>query len=1041
MNKSVKKLLMGSLLALVSLLLPIFGAQAQNQKVRVTGTVVDDFGPVIGATVMVKGNSSLGGAQTNANGEFTFDAPVGATLRVSCIGYTSAEKVITGPTNWLVTLEEETETLEDVIVVGYGVQKKESVVGSISQVSSEALVNSGTTNISNAIAGKLAGVMTYQSSGQPGNNDATIFVRGLSSWNGSTPLVMVDGVERSFTDLDPNEVETISVLKDASATAVFGAKGANGVILVTTKTGVKGAPKMKLSVDYGISTPESLPKHVPSYQIAELANIAYKNEQSFNALFSDEKIETFRNQSNPLRYPDNDWFGMLINNFGQELNANYSVSGGGEKVKYFVSIGYTNEGSIVKHINSWSGTDFNYDKINYRSNLDFSLTKTTTLSLKVGGTTSITQHPNGTSVSGLFTTMFNASPMMFPAYFDESALKVVPDTDYPDASGIRLSDNNGAYASNPYTLLAAGDFLQTTQNQLNTDLSLKQNLNFITKGLSAKLMVAYSTTWSKYSQQGSTAYPTYRIDWDAFENGGSNPWVSSKVSSYVYVEPPVQITQDGTARSTGITFYWEGSLNYSRKFNKAHNVSAMALFSQRQHNSGASFPHRSQSTVGRLTYDYKGKYLFEGNIGITGSEQFAPSNRYGIFPSAAVGYYVSKETFWKKAMPWWSTMKLRYSDGIVGSDSASENWLYYSSYSKSDGNIIEQKSANVNARWETAHKRDLGIEMGWMKDDLTFNVDFYDEQRYDMLVTPQNVTPFVGIAYKDVNTGRLKKHGLDFELKYRKSTARGFYYEIGGMLGINENRILNYEDPPFTPEYQKVSGKPYKAQSDGMDAIGNGYFNTIDELHGYPCTLTTWNYAYPGVYKLLDYNGDGIISTMDLHAIEGIAYSPMTYSFNLGFGYKRFNFSMLWYGNNGKYIDFNRGYEKEFIKNDLTIHQSSIDNWAPNNQNAGHSTLSVNDSFYASFGGSGTGGYLMALDGHTWRKSDYLTLKEVYLSYKFDGEKLHQMLGIKGLSVTLTGNNLVTLTDLIEGNPQRTSLSSSYYPLMRVVKLGVKLDF
>lgn len=1044
MVKNLKNVLLNAVLAAFALLLPAVAAMGQNAsgKVRVTGTVVDEVGPVIGATVTVNGNAKLGGTMTDAKGEFSFDVPKGATLVVSCIGYASAEKVITGPTNWFVTLSEDSEMLEDVVVVGYGVQKKESVVGSISQVTSEALVNSGTTNISNAIAGKLAGVVTYQSTGQPGNNDATIFVRGLSSWNGSTPLIMVDGVERSFTELDPNEVESISVLKDASATAVFGAKGANGVILVTTKTGLKGAPKMKLSVDYGISTPEKLPEHVPAATIAEYANTAFKNEQNFASQFSDEILQAYRDQTNPLRYPDNDWFNMLVKNIGQTLNANYSVSGGSDKVKYFVSLGYTNEGSNVKQIASWSNAGFDYHKLNYRSNLDFTLTKSTTLSLKVGGSTEIEQHPTETSVANLFTNMYNASPMMFPAYFNESALELIPDTDYPDASGIRLSDSNGSYASNPYSLLANGDFQQTTTNRLNTDLTLNQKLNFITKGLSLKATVSLTSSWAKYSQEGSTAYPTYRIDWDAYENGGSNPWVTSASSNYVYVDVPISITQDGTARSTNQIFYWETSLNYARKFKNAHNVTAMVLFNQKQKNSGASFPRRAQGTAGRVTYDYKGKYLLEGNLGITGSEQFAPEYRYGVFPSWAVGYIVSKERFWKSAMPWWSTMKLRYSDGIVGSDAAGEDWLYYSSYSKSDGNIIEQKSANVTARWETAHKRDAGIELGWMKDALTLNVDLYDEQRYDMLVTPQNITPFVGIAYKDVNTGRMKKHGFDVELKYRNTTAKGFYWEVGGMLGMNENRILNYEDPPYTPEYQKIAGKPYKAQSNGMNSIGNGYFNTIDEIHGYPSTLTVWNYVYPGILKLLDYNGDGLITTTDMHAIEGNAYSPVTYSFSAAFGYKRFNFRMLWYGNEGKYIDFNRGYLKEFIKGDYTMHMAQLDAWTPDHHDATHTTPSINDSFYSSFGGSGTGsGYTMALDGHSWRQSDFLTLKEIYLSYKFDGNKLYKTMGVKGLSITATANNLLTFSNLVEGNPQRTSLSSSYYPLMRTVKLGVKLDF
>ena len=1034
-SKSIKLIL-----AALALLLAASGFAQTGKHITVSGTVVDDTGPVIGATVMVKGHPELGGAVTGADGGFSIGCNAGQTLQVACLGYKTAEKAFSQPGDWFVVLEEDAVRLDEVIAVGYGTQKKESVVGSISQVSSEALVNSGTTNITNAIAGKLAGVMTYQSSGQPGNNDATIFIRGLSSWNGSGPLIMVDGIERSFSELDPNEVHTISVLKDASATAVFGAKGANGVILVTTKTGSKGAPKMKLSVDYGLSNPESLPEYIDAGTIAEMANVARRNEQSFSALFSDAEIAAWRDGSQPLRYPSNDWFRDLLKPFGQDMTANFNMSGGTDKVKYFVSVGYTHEGSIVRQVNNWSGTTFNYNRINYRSNLDFQLTPSTLLSVKFGGNTGVVQNPNSTTVAGLFTQMYNASPMMFPAYFPESALEQIPDLDYPEASGIRLSDNNGSYTANPYTTLASGDFLQTTTSKINTDVILKQDLDFITKGLSVRGLVSLTTSFSKYSQQGEQSYPTYRIDWDAYEIG-ANPWVSSQASSYVYVEPPIAITQSGTARSTSLVFYWEASLNYARKFAKKHNVTAMALFNQREQNSGAGFPHRGQGVVGRVTYDYMGKYLFEGNIGVTGSEQFSPAYRYGVFPSLAVGYFVSKEKFWKKAMPWWSTMKLRYSDGTVGSDKASDNWLYYSSYIKSSGNIIEMKSANVSARWETAHKRDLGVEMGWFQDALTFNVDFYDEYRYDMLVTPQDITPFVGISYKDVNKGKMKKHGIDFELKWRKTTASKLYYELGAMLGINENRILDYDDPPYTPDYQKVAGKAYQSQANGMDSIDSGYYNTIDEIHGYPSTLTNWTNMYTGTYKLLDFNGDGLISSTDLHAIAGSAYAPVTYSFNLGLGYKGLSFNMLWYGNAGKYIDFNRGYEKEFIKADLTVHKAQLDYWTPTNRDASHSNLAINDAYYSSFGGTGTNGFNMALPGHTWRRSDYLTLKELYLSYKFDGPTINKILGLRGLSVTATANNLFTFSDLIEGDPQRTSLAASYYPLMRSFKLGVKLDF
>ena len=1023
-------------------LLFLVPSRAQD-RVTVSGLIVDEAGqPVPGAAVTVKGNPSLGGAVSDTGGQYTVTVPAGSVLEVSCIGFAPQEKRFAQGGIWNISLEPDSEVLEDVVVVGYGTQKKESVVGAISQVGTEALTRSGTLNITNALAGKLSGVVTYQTSGQPGNDDATIFIRGISSWNGSSPLVLVDGVERSFSSLNPDEVKTISVLKDASATAVFGARGANGVILVTTKTGVKGAPKMNLSVNYGVNIPEELPQYIPAGDVLEMANVAMKNEQSFGSVYSPETIEAYRSGSNPARYPDNNWFGMLLNKVSQTFNATYNVSGGNDRIRYYVGVGYTTDDSIVKRINNWSNSDFRYHKINYRANLDINITKSTLLTVKVGGITDIEQHPDGVSVASLFTTMYNASPCMFPAYYPKEVMYDIPDWEWPGLWEDRLAQTGSSFAKNPYTLLAQGNYTQTTRNRLNTDLQLTQNLDFITKGLSVKGMVSLTSVFSRYSQKGEQNLPVYRIDWEAYDYGGQNPWSSTEKGNEVYVQPPYAVSVDNTARSTTMVLYWEASLNYARKFAKKHNVSALALMNQRQQLSGASFPHRQQAFVSRVTYDYMGKYLFEANFGITGSEQFAPKNRYGFFPSAAVGYFISKEKFWKKAMPWWSTMKIRYSDGLVGSDEASSDWLYYSSYSKNKNRtiILEDLAANETARWETAHKRDIGIELGFLKDMLTFNVDLFDEHRKDMLLTPTE-SPLSGVSSKDVNTGRIKKHGIDIEGKWRMTTPRGFYYEAGFMLGLNENRILSYEEPVGTPFYQKCAGTSYKAARTGMNLIDDNYFATVDELHGYPNALGTVSGLYTGIYKMLDYRVDGSINSLDMHAIHGIAYPPMIGSFNVGFGYKGLSINVLFYGTHGKYINFNRGFWKEFIKQDLTVHTAQLDFWRPDNPDAGHATLSFDDKLYSMLGGSSNDTYDMLIEGHSWRKSDYLTLKELYISYKFDGNKLRQLFGLRGLSITLTGNNLFTATSLIEGNPQRTALSSSYYPIMRTVRLGVKLDF
>ena len=1018
----------------------------QQPTIQAKGRVVDTNGIAIaGAAVTVKGGST-GGTISDAQGAFTLRVRKGDVLHVSFLGFQAREIAVTDASPLTIRLAEETHQVEDVVVVGYGVQKKESVLGAISQVNNEQLVNSGTTNITNAIAGKLSGVTTIQTGGQPGNNDANIFIRGVSSWNGSTPLVLVDGVERSFADIDPNEVASLSVLKDASATAVFGAKGANGVIIVTTRTGSTGKPKMNISLSYGLDFPTMIPDHIGSAQTAELLNVALKNAQSYGSMIPRSEIEEYARPSsriNSIRYPDNDWFDIAMRKCAQTINANYNVSGGSQRVKYFLSLGYSHEGSIFKDFSEWSNANFRYDRINYRSNLDFDVTRSTKLSVKVGGVLGIKDTPTDKTVSGMFNMMYSASPMMYPAYYPAWVLEEIPDTDYPDASGGRLSSPRTAYFGNIRTSLSTGEFEQTTDNKLYTDINFEQKLDFITKGLSVKANVSLSTYYSRISQTATNSNPTFYIDWNRYDAGDGNPWIYSAASEHVYENTPYAVTRGAMQNNYYVTFYWEGALNYNRTFGD-HSVTALALFNQRENIKGTAFPYHSQGVVGRVTYDYKHKYLFECNLGYTGSEQFSPENRYGFFPSVAIGWVPSQERFWKEAMPWWSKLKIRYSDGLVGSDSGSR-WLYFSDYVKGgDSYIYEGAAANAVAQWEEARKRDLGIEMGWLNNRLTLNLDLFDEKRTNMLVKP-NVTMLVGTSYKEVNRGSMKKHGIDIELGWADKTPTGFGYNLTAMVSLNENRITNYEDAPYAPEYQKTAGKPYKGQTDGVSIVDSGYFESIDDIHNYPAYTTDWNFVNVGAYKYLDYSADGRLSVEDLHAIAGSQYPPVVCSFRAGFDYKGFEFSMLWYANLGKWVEYNKSWEIEFNKGDYRITHSQLDYWRPDNRDANHATLVYGGTsghpMYMWAGGSGDAGAKMMLEGRTWRKADYLSLREVYLAYTFNAKRLRQKVGFRSLSLYLTANNLLTFTPLIEGDPASTTFTTGFYPQMTSLKLGVKIGF
>lgn len=1023
-----------------------FQASAQNRSasktVKIKGSVIDeDSKPVPGVAVLVKGHPEFGGTMTDEKGGFVFNVPSDATVQFSCIGYKPVEMSVARNLDWLITMVEESVALEGTVVVGYGVQRKESVVGAITQVKAEDLEKTGTTDITSALAGKVSGLLVYSQNGAPGQSDATLILRGLSSWNGNNPLVMVDGIERSMNMLSPTDIASISVLKDASATAVYGAKGANGVILVTTKTGSKGAPKFSVNVEQGLNSPMWTPEHVEAGTVTRMANIAYKNTQSFGSQFSDEIIKKYENQSDPMRYPDVRWYDLLQKRFATSTNADFSVSGGSDRVRYYLGVSYVHEGSIIKEI--YPGTNFASDRINYRMNLDWDVTKSTLLSFKVGGVTNMVKNlASHSGSSWLFSTIYQSPTITFPAYYPADVLKQYPDPNYPDADSDRVGANQGSKYENPYSALSDPDYVKNVNYRLFTDLILTQKLDFITVGLSATAKFGMTSAYARVSQKASTNFAKWNINWEAYDAGSTDIWeIQDSQSNYVWNDKPFSITQDNSPSGVSFITYLEGSLNYSRKFSRKHNVSALALYNQRQYNSGASFPKRTQSFVGRVTYDYKGKYLFEGNIGVTGSEQFSPDYRYGVFPSAAVGYIVSKEKFWKRAMPWWSTMKIRYSNGWVGSDASGSNWLYYSSWKQTSGYYQEEAAANITARWETAHKQDLGFEMGFLKDKLTVNVDLYDEKRNDMLMPPV-VTAFVGVAYKDVNAGALKKHGFEVEVNWKNTTSGGFTYNFGGMIGLSENRITKYGDAPYAPEYQKYAGTPLQSARTGDQLIDDRFFGSIDEIHGYPNYATEWTNVVPGVYKFLDYVPDGKISQQDLHVLEGSTYAPGVYSFNVGGAYKGLTFKVLCTGTIGKYINYKRVNIVPFYAGAYVIHDSHLNYWTPTNRNSDIPALSFSDEMYAWGGGTSTyPGYNLAIPDFTWKRSDYMTVKEVMVSYRFSGPNIKRILGVKHLAVGLVCNNLWTFSNIKDTDPQRLTTAANSYPTMRMLKLNVNLAF
>lgn len=1025
---------------------------SQEELHNITGVLTDSDGePIIGANVMVEGTKY--GTFTDLDGAFSFDVPAKGRLNISYIGFETLIVPLTEETHYILVMSSNSTMLEDVVIVGYGVQRKESVVGAISQVNGDHLVDAGVSNITQALSGKLSGVTTMQTSGQPGENDAEIIIRGVSSFGNSSPLVLVDGVERDFASIDPNEVANISVLKDASATAVFGAKGANGVIIVTTKSGFEGRPKMDFSYSSGFAIPINTPVHVDAYTTMSLRNVALMNDQQFDGLLSQAELNEYRNPStrlNSLRYPDVNWMKELTNPFASTVNANFNIQGGTKFVKYFASVGYSREGSIFKGMNDGKvDSRYSYDRINFRTNVDFNVTSSTKVSFKLGGNVGIKNKPQtqGTDEDMIWSYIYGSSTAKYPMYYPAWVLEEVPDLDYPDASGDRLISEADQQTNNPYYSLMRGRFLQLTDTKIFSDVILNQKLDFITEGLSVQAKVSLSTYYQYSTLRTEYNRSSWVLDFDKIGTG-ENPWRRTGDDGYIFVENPMYTTAENYLQGGYyLDLYYDLSVNYNRSFGR-HNVTGLFLFNRQEQDKGSDFPYYNEALVARATYDYAHKYLFEFNMGYTGSERFAPSNRFGFFPSGAVGWVASEEKFFEIFKPWFSKFKLRYSAGLVGNDYANNRWLYMSDYS-TDGNgyIVEDKVANTSVQWEQSFKQDLGIEMGFFNNDLLVTVDLFDEYRDKMLITVDNNTPiWVGNTSKELNLGAIKKHGIEIDVNYSRNIAGEWTLFVGGNFSFNENRVLYADDPPYALSHQKQIGAPIGAQLDGAYLASGDYLTSVDDIHSNFLPVSVSDVVV-GDYKFLDFNADGVINTDDLARMEGSLYPPVAYAFNAGFKWKGLDVNILFQGFAGKYVNFDQFYEWEFYKQNYRTHISSTDYWSPANLDGNHSAVHYSASYlsnmyWSGYGESSTsGGYGGKIMGRTWRNADYLRLKEVSISYTWSGPKLKRILGLAGLKVYATGNNLLTFTDLIEGDPESKYLIWGDYPQMMTIKLGLQLTF
>ncbi len=1026
-------------LALASILCAALPASAQR---TISGNVKDTDGyEVIGAGVFQEGTNN--GTVTDLDGNFVLTVPDGAEITVSSIGYKTVTFTVDSRTEYTIVLESDSEALEGVEIVAYGVQQRVSVTGSLSSVKSEDIVRTPVSSVGNVLAGQLSGVTTVQYSGEPGSDAATIFVRGKGTWSDSSPLIQVDGVERSMSDINPEDIESITVLKDASATAVFGVRGANGVILVTTKRGAQGKATVNVNTSFSILTPTALVEQAGSYDYAMFYNQMRLNDGS-PEVFSPEVIEKFRTNSDPIRFPSTRWTDYMMKDMTTQQNHSVNISGGTDRVRYFVSAGFMNQGGLFEEFGSPYHFGYQYQRFNYRANLDLDVTNTTKISFNVAGVVSDADKPRtGQGSTGMLRNIYYATPFSSPGLVDGKL--VTTTTDYSDGVTLPFTGTNGL------EYYSIGGFISTTINKLQMDLALEQELDFITKGLLFKVKGSYNTQYSSV-MTGTADRATYQ---PVIQPDGSLLYRKSGENTPISYDDSMSKARD---------WYFEASLNYNRTFGD-HSVTGLVLYNQSKEyypSSYSDIPRGYVGLVGRATYDYKKRYLLEFNIGYNGSENFHPDRRFGVFPAGSVGWVVSDEPFFEPIKSVVSFFKLRASWGLVGNDkiggsrfmyladpyivnnsslATRSGWAYNFGVDNSTNHLGSYENArnNPNVSWEKAFKQNYGVDANFLGERLQASFDYYLEHRTDILLRNLTAPGIIGFDVPYANLGAVDSWGWEASLKWADRTGQNFNYWVNVNVSHNQNKVLEKYEQPYSNDYQYEKG----------NRIGARYMYQFFEFYNEDTPRRyeeTFGQPFPqqlvelkdGDAVFVDLDGNGIIDGNDKTRQLGYTDDPeYVLGLNAGFNWKNFEFNMQWTGAWGVTRMLGESFRMPFrSRTDYTtggLLQYIVDNsWDPNNPSQ--------DAEYPR--ATWTNGQVNNYQDCALYEKDasYLRLKTLMVAYNFDFP-FFERLGISRAQLAFSGYNLLTFTPYIWGDPETTASTDPTYPLQRTYTLSLKLNF
>lgn len=992
-------------------------AQQASQTRHIAGRVIDaeTKEPIIGATVWVK-DSALG-TNTNVDGAFdyTFTGHYGY-IAVSYIGYQTQEFPVTNLPK-VIELSAGNE-LDEVVVVGYGTQKKASVVGSIASVSVND-IRMPTAKISNNLAGQLAGVISVQRSGEPGAS-STFWIRGISTFGSSTtPLVLVDGIERDLDLVDIEDIKDFSILKDAAATAIYGVRGANGVILITTREGIVGKPQINIRFEAGMVQPTKVPDMLDAVQFAELWNAAAGSE-----VYTPEVIQKYRDGSDPDLYPNVDWVDYLYKDLSFNERVNVNVTGGGSTVKYYISGGFYNEDGLFARDNMKEyNTSVFYRKFNFRSNVEVQLHKYTKLNVNLATTFERKNEP-GTAATGIWNYAIKSAPNVFPAVYSNGLLPG------PGA-------NNG---ENPYVLLTQTGYREKFYNTAQSLFSLTQDLgDWVTKGLTVTVKGSFDA--KNYNHLARTKTPPQYMASGRDEFGD------------LILQQTVVGTDNLTyaeSHSGYRSVYLEASVNWARSFGK-HDLSALFLYQQSQRNDVGidksepelALPYRHQGIAGRITYSYDNRYFIEGNFGYNGSENFSPGKRFGFFPSVAAGYVISNEKFFEPVRGVIDLLKIKASYGIVGNDKIgtgdnvrrfiyngtvnSGSSYYFGTTPHSSSSIQMGDWPNPNVGWEEAHKLNVGVDLSLFS-KLKISADYFKEKREGIFLQRQSIPVYVGLSTQPwVNIGKMRNSGVDASLEYHQTIGQDLHLTVRGNFTYARNMIVDQDQPDYKYLYMNRTGQA-RYQTFGL--VAAGLFRDQADIDAWP--KQSFGDVEPGDIKYLDLNGDGVVDSYDTKPIGYTSIPEIVYGFGFSLQWKAFDFSAFFQGVG--HVSFSTLTDQTLGFNARNSREANLfsdvyDNyWTPERLDAKYPRLYIGTNN----NNNQTSTFWMA-------NGRYMRLKNLEIGYTLP-KRISQKMAMQNMRVYLSGVNLFTFSPFKLWDPDLQT-GATNYPNNRIINIGLTIGF